>query len=276
MTSRIEHESETVRIGAFRSHPLDPDFRDSGPTRGHLLVFPREPVMITHAGGAPIVADPRVVMIYNAGQAYTRRAISPRGDRCEWFAYRSETVIEARVAHGARRLDEDRPFGALTHVPCTARSYLLARLGFESGDPLVADEVAATLLDEVLRPRAPVALAPAHVDLVDAVRRWLGVRYSEHRPLGTIARAHGVSVFHLARVVRRATGTSIHAYRNELRLRAALERLNDGEDVTTVALAVGFSSHSHFTRAFRRSFGVTPSLVRPSKIVTATRRLVAR
>ena len=61
-----------------------------------------------------------------------------------------------------------------------------------------------------------------------------------------------------------------------LRLRAALERIADGEDVATLALALGFSSHSHFTSAFRRAFGVAPSQVRSSKILTAARSLVPR
>lgn len=279
MPSRIVHESETIRIGAFRSRPGDTDFDDSGPTRGHLLVFPREAVTIKHAGRQPVVADPSVVMIYNRGQEYTRRAISPVGDRCEWFAYPAATIIEARLANGARVVDDERPFGALMHVASSAHSYVLARIAFESisSEPLLADEVAATLLDHVLRGEAPpLTLTPAHVELADAVRRWLAIRYAEHHPLRAIARAHGVSVFHLARVFRRATGHSLHAYRMELRLRAALERLADGDDVATLALSLGFSSHSHFTSTFRRAFGVTPSQLRSSKILTAARRLAAR
>jgi len=70
-------------------------------------------------------------------------------------------------------------------------------------------------------------------------------------------------VFHLARMFRSRTGFSLHAYRNQLRLRAALERLRDpGVDLIDIALDLGFSSHSHFTETFRRSFGKTPSAVR--------------
>jgi AraC-like DNA-binding protein len=40
----------------------------------------------------------------------------------------------------------------------------------------------------------------------------------------------------------------------------ALEPLADGAgDLTRIALDLGFSSHSHFTAAFRRHFGLTPS-----------------
>jgi AraC-like DNA-binding protein len=52
---------------------------------------------------------------------------------------------------------------------------------------------------------------------------------------------------------------TLHAYVHELRLRTALERVADGEDLTRVALDLGYASHSHFTSLFRRAFGVTPS-----------------
>ena len=56
----------------------------------------------------------------------------------------------------------------------------------------------------------------------------------------------------------------IHRYLTQLRLRSSLERLADGaNDLTALALELGFSSHSHFTDAFRREFGHAPSRDRP-------------
>ena len=52
----------------------------------------------------------------------------------------------------------------------------------------------------------------------------------------------------------------VHRYLSRLRLRTALERLEQGsQDLTALALDLNFSSHSHFTDAFRREFGFTPS-----------------
>jgi AraC-like DNA-binding protein len=76
-------------------------------------------------------------------------------------------------------------------------------------------------------------------------------------------RAVHVSPFHLARIFQQQTGVPVHRYLTQLRLRASLERLADGEeDLTTIALELGFSSHSHFTDAFRREFGQPPSEIR--------------
>jgi AraC-like DNA-binding protein len=77
--------------------------------------------------------------------------------------------------------------------------------------------------------------------------------------LSELARAVFSSPFHLARVFRRETGTSLHGYQTRLRLSVALERLADGaSDLTTLALDLGFASHAHFTDAFRRGFHPFP------------------
>jgi AraC-like DNA-binding protein len=68
----------------------------------------------------------------------------------------------------------------------------------------------------------------------------------------------------MARVFQRRTGVPSTATS-----RAApgpLESLASGaDDLTSLALDLGFSSHSHFTDAFRREFGRTPSEVRGSR-----------
>ena len=49
---------------------------------------------------------------------------------------------------------------------------------------------------------------------------------------------------------------------SERHLVDTLHRLDQGErTLSALALDLGFSSHSHFTTAFRRHFGVTPTQV---------------
>ena len=62
---------------------------------------------------------------------------------------------------------------------------------------------------------------------------------------------------------REQTGLTLHGYRTELRIRASLALISAGGlDLAEVALAVGFSGHSHFSTAFRRRVGVPPSSLR--------------
>ena len=78
--------------------------------------------------------------------------------------------------------------------------------------------------------------------------------------LDALARQAGCSPFHLARLFRRACGTTFSDYRIRLRLALALERLAQGaDDLAALAGSLGFSHHSHFSAAFRRQLGMTPS-----------------
>jgi AraC-like DNA-binding protein len=61
----------------------------------------------------------------------------------------------------------------------------------------------------------------------------------------------------------------LHQYVTQLRLSRTLAEIPHTHDLTALALDVGFSSHSHFSAAFRRAFGMTPSQFRD----TSRRRL---
>lgn len=264
-------------MGRFRAATSAPWFTDSGPARGYLVVFPRTAVRITHAGRSPVVADRTRAMFYNLGQEYRRERLSSDGDRCEWFSFRPEDVAEA-----IRRFDPgveeriDRPFGTIDG-PSDALTYASQRVLFEhaaAGDAhaLMVEETCMLLLDRVVAnayaSRGTIARAPgeqarrAHRAVADAVKELLATRFAEALCLDDIACAVGASSFHVARVFRSETGGTIHAHVHALRLRHALERIADGVDLTRLGLDLGYSSHSHFTLAFRRAFGVPPSTMR--------------
>ncbi|MDE1183660.1 AraC family transcriptional regulator [Paraburkholderia sp.] len=76
--------------------------------------------------------------------------------------------------------------------------------------------------------------------------------------LGELAEAVGLSPFHAARLFSQTTGLPPHAWRTQLRLQRSLAPLRAGVPVADVAVESGFSDQSHFTRHFRRMFGVPP------------------
>ena len=81
--------------------------------------------------------------------------------------------------------------------------------------------------------------------------------------LGDVAEALGCSPYHLSRIFHRESGLPMRRYLDRCRLRTALERLAEGEkDLTGLALDLGYADHSHFSNAFRREFGMSPSLFR--------------
>lgn len=98
---------------------------------------------------------------------------------------------------------------------------------------------------------------------VDDAKILLQQRFRERLRLEDVARALHVSTFHLCRLFKEETGTPIHRYLNQLRLRHALRELVQGEtELAELAMAVGFSCQSHFTTAFRKEFGVSPGEAR--------------
>ena len=83
--------------------------------------------------------------------------------------------------------------------------------------------------------------------------------------LQALANESGYSRVHFVRMFRAATGYSPHNYLLNLRLERARELLkNPSLSLIGIALDCGFSSHSHMSRLFHKSVGVTPSAYRRS------------
>jgi transcriptional regulator GlxA family with amidase domain len=150
------------------------------------------------------------------------------------------------------------------------RQHLLKRA---RPDALAIEEDATSLLQQALEAQSEQCnqkqkavrqdTRQVHRDLVDAVLVLLGKRFREKLSLGDIARAVFSSPFHLARVFRSQTGTTLHAHQTTLRLRAGLCEIADGaRDLTALALELGFSSHAHFSFVFQRNFHASPSRIR--------------
>jgi AraC-like DNA-binding protein len=281
--------SDLVQIGMFRCRPWYAHFEDTGPISANLIVFPRTSVRITHAGGEPIIANPNVIMFYNQHQVYRRGRLSERGDLCEFFAFSPELLADALDRYdplAAKHLEHPFQF---SHSPSEPHSYLLQRLAVEHvlasapPDRLFVEETMLQVLMRVVahayqvrgvRPRYGLASTHrAHAAMAREAQALISTRFHESLSLADLAAELYTSPHHLCRVFQQQTGYSIHRYQNHLRLCTALEYVAQGcTDLTDLALALGYSSHSHFTQAFRQIFGVPPSsLRRPdmSKILIA-------
>ena len=70
--------------------------------------------------------------------------------------------------------------------------------------------------------------------------------------------ALGGKTFHRRFV--QATGMTFGKWRQQLRLMSSLPMLMQGMPITQVALASGYDSHSAYTTAFGKQFGMPPSV----------------
>ena len=86
--------------------------------------------------------------------------------------------------------------------------------------------------------------------------------------LGEIAEAASFSMFHFHRIFKAVVGENVAGFKRRLRLESGANRLIafPHKDITSIALACGFSNSQSFAKAFRQHFGSTPSQFRKSKI----------
>ncbi|MFV0399758.1 MAG: helix-turn-helix domain-containing protein [Oscillospiraceae bacterium] len=89
---------------------------------------------------------------------------------------------------------------------------------------------------------------------------YIDEHFRENITLEDVAKALGVSRYHLSRGFVRSVGCSLSVYLGALRARYAESMLLSAPDasVTEVCFASGFDSLSTFYRAFRQNYGETP------------------
>ena len=80
----------------------------------------------------------------------------------------------------------------------------------------------------------------------------------DNRNLETWGRLVGASARTITRLFVRETGMTFSAWGRHMRLSLALDRLMQGDSVTTVALDLGYASSSAFCAMFRRALGSSP------------------
>ena len=119
---------------------------------------------------------------------------------------------------------------------------------------------AEAVVPDLLRPlpTRPINVPQPTDERVQVVAAVLLADPADPRSLEAHARAAGVSRRTLTRLFVRDTGMSFDRWRTQVRLRAALPLLAEGQPVSRVAHSVGYATASAFLAAFRRTVGTTP------------------
>ncbi|HSP17172.1 MAG TPA: AraC family transcriptional regulator [Thermoanaerobaculia bacterium] len=263
---RVIYENDAWSIGDYRCHARRGPAGHEEHTDRYEIAFVRRGVFTAALGRSRSLLSPVHAFLLRPGRSFTVEHPTDGGDECTVFRFTSQGFDEVpRKLRDAFR--EVRVFAS--PAAFVAQRTLLASL--PHADALGIEEQAwqtiASLADDadVAQPTLPSEKMKRAVGTAEEL---LSARACEALPLRTIAECAGVSRFHLARAFRRITGVSMHRYQTALRLRMALQRLEEGaRDLTGLALDLGFSDHSHFCATFHREFRVPPS---------AYRRLVAR
>ncbi|MGC2164095.1 MAG: helix-turn-helix transcriptional regulator [Silvibacterium sp.] len=103
---------------------------------------------------------------------------------------------------------------------------------------------------QVPMPSDPRALKVAALLLADPADR---------RPLSALCRSCGASKRTMERLFRDETGLTFGRWRQQMSLTRAIQLLAEGNQVTGVALDVGYNSPSAFIAMFKKILGATPA-----------------
>jgi AraC-like DNA-binding protein len=232
------------------------------------VIFPRTPVTIRQLARDPVVCDRNQVVFYNPGQRFFRTLRSRTGDHCYYVELSPQLMLHLAGGMGIF------PFA---FGPCNASVFLLQRLAVRhlrepDPDECLAEDALTVAVERAiesarsfhaLQTRQREATRAAHREIVDQTKQLLVARFRERLTMSEIAASLAVSRFQLSRIFRECTGFSLLGYRNQLRVRAALDRLSDpNARLSALAAELGYANPSHLTGAFRDAFGLLPSELR--------------
>ncbi len=228
------------------------------------LVFPYRGVFVRHVGEEEVVAEPNQVLFFNRGEAYRVSHPVVGGDACLSVAMPEALLAELvpdthctkvpTFAFNRQKLQIDARAQALV---------ALLRHGLATGtaEMLEAEALALTLVRRAVgKHNAGVrSTSYGRRKLADRAKLVLSSDLARRWTLGEIAGETGVSPVYLTQVFQQVEGVPLYRYQLRLRLAKALDLLGDYDDLTALGLDLGFSSHSHFSAAFRQAYGRTPA-----------------
>jgi len=152
-----------------------------------------------------------------------------------------------------------------------ARELVEADRGHEAVIAALVEQVTIHLLRRYSTFRRSDSLELSRVGLIDrrirrAVELMVG-QLDQELSLKDLAAASYLSPFHFARLFKKLSGTTPHAYLAALRTTTAQKLLAETDlSITEISARVGYASPSHFSRSFRQATGLTPRAFRTSVI----------
>jgi AraC family transcriptional regulator len=235
------------------------------------LVFPYRGVYMRHLGQDQAVAEANQVMFFNATEGYRISHPVPGGDASLSLAICEPLLHElapptflrdgATLAFRRQRLRIDARAQSIVAL-------LRHSLRENIAEALEAESLALTLVQRALGPRTTHASGATigRQKLVDRAKLVLTSDLARRWTLAEIAAEVRCSAVYLTQVFQQVEGLPLYRYQLRLRLARALDLLAQYDDLTALSLDLGFSSHSHFSAAFRGAYGCSPSEFRQSAL----------
>lgn len=236
------------------------------------LVFPYRGLFVRHVGRDEVVADANQVLFFNAHESYRVSHPVAGGDASLVLIIEKALLREMAPHDSAPERETLRFLHRRKRIDPRAQALVaLLRHSLRSGlaEPLEGESLALTLAQRALGARTSHEADEesfAQHRLVDRVKLVLASDLARRWTLAEIAAETGGSPVYLTQVFREVEGVPLYRYQLRLRLARALDLIGQYEDLSALSYDLGFSSHSHFSAAFKQAYGRTPTMFRRSAL----------
>lgn len=205
---------------------------------------------------------------HHSGESFALLALSLQPSAVIDTAVRAGFIhADAHIAFRSDVIVDDK---RLIHLGEDLRHELV---GGATGGDVVIDALVERTIVHLLRHYADFRrsdeLELSRVGIVDRrIRRAVELMHAHldrELPLDELAAAAYLSSFHFARLFKKLTGTTPHAYLTALRTQRAQRLLAETDlSITEIGARVGYSGSSSFAKAFREATGLSPREFRVS------------
>jgi AraC family transcriptional regulator len=269
MAFRILIESDFSverRVLASRSAgaPAQPDFLIAHFLDSRILNFP---------SGASLLANPNQAVQFAPGRGQSELLLVRLAP-----ALLIETASRLRMYRAGLNLLFREPLTPLTRDARLRATLEAIASEIESGDAgwrevvrSLINQLTVYLLRAHIDARRSDEIELSRVGIVDRrLRRaieFMSDNCGRELSLAEIAGAAYLSEFHFARLFKKITGATPHAYLASLRIARARRLLAESDlSISDVGAEVGYTSQSHFTKIFREATGMTPKAFRDATV----------
>ncbi|MBL8018038.1 MAG: helix-turn-helix transcriptional regulator [Leptospirales bacterium] len=205
-----------------------------------------------------------------------------RGRNGVWKEYRV-AYIPSGISHETERTEF--PFTIILMDPLTIGARIFQDLILPTGEPAidVSDypgmEEFGRINEALVQPNRetrwkvlqmldPFMLSVSQATIDERIRSSIEYVSSsdDQISLTDVAKRSGLSAGRFRHLFREQTGIAYSGYRLWIKTRKAILFLAERPDLISAALEGGFSDQAHFSRIFRRSFGMAPSELRKNDL----------
>ncbi|MBI3729122.1 MAG: helix-turn-helix transcriptional regulator [Burkholderiales bacterium] len=271
---RTLFQSELLSIRHGVARPSPEDTKELECETADLVLLPIAGVLAKHDGPRQhVIANANHAIFLGTGQPYRITFPGDIGDEALVLDFSKEALKQMLVdAAGVQQLYAPilRSHSLLPPASVLSRELLWRHLHEPVVDQLAVQEICVSVLttsvqaacrDRHQLDRARHTLTQSRRrQQVETVKELISLYPYQEWALDELARHVHTSPFHLARVFKEEVGLPVHRYLIRTRLAKALRAMQTTcADLTQIAHACGFASHSHFTSSFRSVFGMTPT-----------------